>query len=176
MEAVAFTEVFTEHRDAVFSPNGDYRYRLIRRWGEGKTLLFVMLNPSTADANADDNTVRKCMRYARINGFTGIEVVNLFAYCATDPIELRLAGYPVGPGNDAAIRESAARIVADGGKVCVAWGANVKGLARPNEVLRMLAELGAVPHTLKLTRDGYPSHPLYLSSMCKLVRYEAPLT
>jgi len=135
MDVLPEIELYQEQRGAVISDCGKYRYHLHRQWGEGKTLLFVMLNPSTANGTDDDRAILKCMRYGRIKGFTRIEVVNLFAYRATDPIDLRLAGFPVGPENDDYIMATAGQVVSEGGQVCVAWGTNVKGLDRPREVM-----------------------------------------
>ena len=87
-------------RTALFSPCGRFRYRLGRRWGASPTVAFVLLNPSTADDERDDPTVRRCVDFARRLGFGGLEVVNLYAYVATDPDDLRRAGHPVGPEND----------------------------------------------------------------------------
>jgi SagB-type dehydrogenase family enzyme len=67
-------------RIALFSPCGTFRYRLGRRWAEGPTVGFVLLNPSTPDAEVDDQTVRRCIRFAQRDGYGGLEVVNLFAY------------------------------------------------------------------------------------------------
>lgn len=151
-------------RGAIISNCGRFRYRLTRRWGLGRTLAFVMLNPSTANATEDDATVRRCMSFADREGFDAIEVVNLFAYRATDPAELRRAGYPVGPGNDEWIRST----VLGADAVCVAWGARVAGLERPQLVLPMLYALGVEPQCLRITRSGYPQHPLMLASSARL--------
>ena len=93
-------------KQAVLSDCGTYRYRLWRKWGCGSPLLFVMLNPSTADAEVDDATIRRCLGFADAHGFGELEVVNLYAYRATDPADLKRAGYPVGPDNDAHIEDA----------------------------------------------------------------------
>ena len=93
-------------RTALFSPCGRFRYRLGRRWGEGPTIAFVLLNPSTADDQRDDPTIRRCIGFARRLGFGGLEVVNLYAYVATDPAELRRVGYLVGDENDGHMLEA----------------------------------------------------------------------
>lgn len=149
---------------ATISPCGKFRYRLSRRWGEGAPLLFIMLNPSTADGNEDDATIRRCVRFGQSHGFSAIDVVNLFAYRATDPKDLRRAGFPVGPDNDMHIA-TAAR---EAGTVCLAWGANVAGLERPQVVLPSLHRMGIEPKCLRITRSGYPQHPLMLPSSCRL--------
>lgn len=151
-------------RSAVISDCQRFRYRLSRRWGEGPALVFIMLNPSTADASVDDATIRRCVGFAAREGWGAIDVVNLFAYRATDPKDLRRAGYPIGPDNDNAITEA----VTSAGCVCLAWGANAGELARPGEVLALLRRLGIDLHCLRITRSGHPQHPLMLPSDCTL--------
>jgi hypothetical protein len=70
---------------AVLSPDGVYRYRLDRVWGAGPRVLFVMLNPSTADATQDDPTLRRCLGFARDWGYGSLTVANLYAYRARGP-------------------------------------------------------------------------------------------
>jgi hypothetical protein len=119
---------------ADLSPCGTYRYLLGRRVGEGdRTALFMMLNPSTADATEDDPTIRRCTGFARREGCGVLEVVNLFAYRATDPAELRTAPDPVGPANDHHIKAALGRVAL----VVVAWGALPRPLiARPGRSVR----------------------------------------
>jgi hypothetical protein len=145
-------------RHATISECGRFRYRLGRRWGDGAPLLFVMLNPSTADAEQDDPTIRKCIGFADRLGHGGIEVVNLFAFRATDPRELRAAGYPVGPENDHHLEEVCRQAPA----VLCAWGSKAKGLRRPADVLRMLKAWKAAPMALRVNAGGIPAHPLML--------------
>lgn len=155
---------------ATISRCGKYRYLLGRQWGEGSPLLFVMLNPSTADAEVDDATIRRCIGFAQRGGFGGLEVVNLFAYRATDPKDMKRAGYPVGEDNDHHIVQ--ASMLA--GAVCVAWGVNVAGLERPQIVLPMLRKHAAnALQCLRITRSGYPQHPLMLASACVLQPFTA---
>lgn len=154
-------------RHATMSECGTYRYRLWRKWGCGSPLLFVMLNPSTADGLVDDATIRRCVGFAQREGFGELEVVNLYAYRATNPADLRRAGYPVGSENDEHIRAA----VRDSAAVCLAWGANVRGLARPGEVLALLSEMGVRPQCLRVTRGGHPQHPLMLPSSCRLMPF-----
>ena len=88
-------------RGAVFSPNGVYRYSLSRVWKREKGLvLFLLLNPSTADANVLDPTLRRCMSFAEAWGYGGILVGNIFALRSTDPQFLYLSRDPIGPTND----------------------------------------------------------------------------
>jgi len=157
----------TMHRQATISACGRYRYTLERCWPtleDGKGVaLFVMLNPSKADAQVDDPTIRKCVGFARRWGYNAIEVVNLFAWRATKPPDLQAAheaGHDViGPENDSAIRAASARARI----VIVAWGAEAgraylgHNHARIDHVCRLLHP--AALHALRLTKDGHPAHP-----------------
>lgn len=147
-------------RDALISPCGLYRYWLLRRWADGPLLLFIMLNPSKADAAIDDTTIRRCTTFALAHGYGGFYVVNLYAFRATLPADLKRAGYPVGPDADEHIH----RLLVRCRDVCVAWGADAAGLARPAEVLRMLRAAGRDPLCLGVTRGGHPLHPSRLPS------------
>jgi hypothetical protein len=85
------------HSEAVFSPDRAYRYLLIRRWAlGGPTMTMIMLNPSTADAHADDPTIRRCVSLARREGCAALEVVNLFALRSPYPKALLAAADPAG--------------------------------------------------------------------------------
>jgi len=154
-------------RHAVISEGGTFRYWLSRRWSAGPVLLFVMLNPSTADASVDDATIRRCATFAHVHGFGGLEVVNLFAFRATQPAELARLGWQVGPENDEHI-DVAAR---NAGAICVAWGAiGDRGPAcdRVQVVAPILRAAGKPLQCLQVTRSGFPQHPLYLPAACRL--------
>jgi hypothetical protein len=155
-------------KTAVISDCGRFRYRLGRRWADGEVLPFVMLNPSVASAEVDDPTVRRCVKFAQAHGFAALEVVNLFAFRATDPKDLRAAGYLAGPDNDTHIAAAASECAA----ICVAWGANVAGLERPQVVLPLLRATGKPLQCLRITRSGYPQHPLMLPSSCRLTPFD----
>ena len=145
---------------AVFSPDRIYRYRLTRDGAMGgSTCLFIMLNPSTADEKVDDPTIRRCMAYAARWGHARLEVVNLFALRATNPMQLRLfRGDPVGPDNDRHIMEA----VQDADIVIAAWGQHGKLLGRAGEVRQMALNMRRPLYCLRRSRDGQPAHPLYL--------------
>nr|WP_297388176.1 DUF1643 domain-containing protein [uncultured Roseateles sp.] len=158
---------------AIISPCQTFRYRLWRYWRPGgRPLIFVMLNPSTADGSEDDPTIRKCIGFAKRLGFEGIEVANLFAYRATDPGNLRWAQYPVGPDNDAAIAAMGAVSVERGTPVVCAWGANARRTpGRVSEVLALLRARTVDIKALRIMPDGTPSHPLMLPYSCDLLDY-----
>lgn len=149
----------TPESGAVFSRCGRYRYSLWRRWSAGDTLLFIMLNPSTADADHDDPTIARCRRRAERLGFGGLEVVNLFALRSRDPRALYEAHDPVSPHNDRVLRAR----VRDAHRVLCGWGNHGRLGGRGRTVLARIQRLGVVPHALALTRFGEPAHPLYLS-------------
>jgi len=149
-------------RGAVLSDCERYRYLLTRDWDEDlPAAVFVMLNPSTADAFTDDPTIRRCIRYARDWQCGGLMVVNLYAWRATRPADLWTADDPVGPENDAHLY-AAAKIAGDsGGPLVGAWGAN----ARPDRIAAVLALPGMHRLTaLDVTKAGQPRHPLYLEA------------
>jgi hypothetical protein len=91
-------EPVEDGRGALLSECGQYRYRLWRLWDAlAPVMVWVLLNPSTADADTDDPTVRKCVGFARAHRYGGVVLVNLFAWRATDPKQLRIVNDPVGP-------------------------------------------------------------------------------
>lgn len=147
---------------AEISDCGRYRFLLGRRWGsDGPGACWVMLNPSTADAEIDDPTIRRCVGFSRAWGYTGLVVVNLFAWRATDPGDLVRADDPVGPGNDQWIRDA----VSDAAMVVAAWGNPPKPgrlYRRGRTVEGLIKASGRIIHHLGLTKDGHPRHPLYV--------------
>ena len=147
--------------NATVSEDGLYRYRLSRDCGSGSrtSVTFVMLNPSTADATSDDPTVRRCIGFARRWNFRQVQVVNLFAWRATDPGALSLVSDPVGPENDAHILDACRTAE----WVICAWGSRAFARRRAEDVARMLRESGIHLRCLRHSRHGRPWHPLYVS-------------
>lgn len=151
-----------------------YRYALSRMMSPPPgpaphhTVVFVMLNPSTADATVDDPTIRRCKRFARDWAFGYLHVVNLFAWRATDPSAMRAAFERgedvVGPMNDQAIADALSLVDGSGPKpaIIAAWGA-VHAFAKPRAqaVLAMMRRVGSV-HCLGKTLAGQPRHPLFV--------------
>lgn len=153
------------HSQAIYSPCENYRYLLTRTWdATGPRALFIMLNPSTATEIQNDPTVERCERRARTLGFGAFRVTNIFAWRDTDPKALRRSPDPIGPGNDAAIRDSAANWIRDrNDRIIAAWGTHGAYLDRGAQVTAILRQTGAPLHVLGLTQAGHPQHPLYLS-------------
>lgn len=144
---------------AVYSPCERYRYALTRIWGNGPRVLFVMLNPSTATEVQNDPTVERCERRARALGYGGFRVCNIFAWRDTDPRAMQAAADPVGPANDAAIRDGA--LWADA--IVCAWGTHGAHLDRGRQVETLLRATGRPLTHLGLSKDGHPKHPLYIA-------------
>jgi hypothetical protein len=148
-------------KDAVISDDGLYRYWLGRRWDERPLMAFVMLNPSTADADIDDPTIRRCMGFARREECGGIMVVNLYALRATKPIHLLDHPEPEGPLNEyaweCALRDAPERPIA---YTVAAWGANCHLPGLPAS--RAFWSTSRSWRCLGLTKGGDPRHPLYV--------------
>lgn len=145
-------------RRATFSPCRRYRYRLEQGWGSGGRVLFVLLNPSTADELNDDPTVRRCWTFAADWGYGRGEVCNLFAWRDTDPRGMLAAEDPVGPENDFHLLEAADQA----SLIVCGWGAYGAHRGRAAEVTALLRGAGHTLYALGFTRDGQPRHPLYL--------------
>ena len=133
---------------------------------------FIGLNPSTADEETDDPTVRRCINFARNWRYGGCVLTNLFAFRATNPKELRTAADPVGPDNNLFLTTNAERA----SLVIAAWGVHGRYMQRDARVLRMLSKADVPLHCLGLTKAGHPRHPLYLRAHTKPIPYsvEAP--
>jgi hypothetical protein len=142
--------------DACISRCGTYRYALWRRWAAGPQVLFVMLNPSTADKERDDPTIRRCIGFAGRWGYGAVAVGNLFAFRTPSPRLLRRAPHPVGRANDQWLE----RLAAQSSRAIAAWGNDGAFLGRDAQVRELLGPL----YALALTRQGQPRHPLYLPS------------
>ncbi len=142
---------------------GPYRYRLWRTWNAHQpTLLWILLNPSTANGTQDDPTLRRLVSFSRSFGYGGLVVVNLFAWRATSPQALKEADDPIGPDNDRFIREAAAHAQ----QIVVAWGNGGTYQQRDQDVLTLLTP--SPLWCLGITRDGHPMHPLYQPTTAQL--------
>jgi hypothetical protein len=122
-----------------------------------------MLNPSTADAEQDDPTIRRCIGFARTWGYGALSVINLFAYRATHPSDLFSASDPVGPDNEHHLRHT----VQHTERLIIAWGNRGVWGGQDQVFLRMLVALGRSPDCLGVTKQGQPRHPLYLRRSCR---------
>lgn len=155
-------------KGATISGCGLYRYDLTRTWDDTQPpLVFVMLNPSTADALEDDATIRKCIGFADLSNFGGIVVVNLYAFRATKPASLwnarRFEGVNiVGPENHDHIVQAVSKRC-----VVLAWGAHGRrDLEYTQAVTRLIENNASLVRALRLLADDTPAHPLYLPYDC----------
>lgn len=150
--------------EAIYSPCRQYRYILHRRWESyrpDRSVMFIMLNPSTATEGIDDPTVRKCRSYAMRWGYNHLIVGNLMAYRATEPMLLRGLADPVGPDNLAHLRDA---IETYAPTLICAWGCLPRRLTHvAPRTVAMLRDLTVQPYVLRLNIGGEPGHPLYLS-------------
>lgn len=169
------TDLLT-NSSAVISDCGQYRYRLDRDLvplgrAFGPRMSWIMVNPSTADAENDDATIRKVIGFSRRHNCFRVTVGNLFGLRATDVRELKRADDPVGPENDEYLR----RIMEDAQCVVVAWGPLAKQpkhlRGRFHRVREIAAQLGKPLWCLGTAKDGHPRHPLMLAYETPLVRW-----
>lgn len=158
-----------EASGATFSPCRKYRYALWRKWQQaprasmfatGRLVMFIGLNPSTADETTDDQTIRRCVGFAKRFGYTGIVMCNAFGYRATAPRDMFAAGDPIGRDNDSTLlywSKKASRVVA-------AWGVHCPN-SRAAEILKML---NRPVYCLGKTKLGHPRHPSRLPNAAPL--------
>jgi len=148
--------------------NKEYRYVLSRVWSAQKDrLVFIGLNPSTADEKFDDPTVRRCVNFAKTLGYGSMTMLNIFALRSTDPKKLQIHQCPVGPLNDEFIMSET--LLCD---TIVAWGNHGRLFDRGDEVIRMLESAGRKMLCLGQNVDGSPKHPLYLKKDLPLVKFK----
>lgn len=155
---------------ATLSDDGLYRYRLWRTWGSGERMAWIMLNPSTADAETDDPTIRRCMSFARREGYEGIEVLNLYALRCTKPRHLLDHPQPEGPGNSRYWNE----VLTDCsvGMIVAAWGAGRPRIAGYPILSFVYDNRPFGMFCLGTTKGGEPRHPLYVRADQELVPFE----
>ncbi len=154
-------------RETIFSPDRKYRYVLWREWEcmfvNNNYVVFIGLNPSTADEAVDDPTIRRCVGFAKSWGYGALCMMNLFAYRETHPIHLKASDDPVGQDNDHYLKE----ISGEASIVIAAWGNHGVHWGRSTKVIDLIPTL----FCLKRTANGSPAHPLYLPKTLKPIPY-----
>ena len=152
------------NKSATFSNCRKYRYALSRSWdAKKKIVLFIGLNPSTADEKKDDPTIRRCINYAQSWGFGGLQVANLFAYRATKPTKLRYVENPVGDDND----QQLIKLSKMADLTVAAWGNEGALINRDKQVIKLIPNLMC----LKINKSGQPAHPLYQKKDIEYISY-----
>lgn len=154
---------------AIYSDCEQYRYILNRRWGPASKNLavFIGLNPSTATEYQNDPTVARCINYAKAWGYDTMTMLNAFGLRSTDPRGLKAIDDPIGPDNDRYIIEQtklASRII-------LCWGTHAAYLERGTQLQKQLCKLRRKLFCLKVTKNGFPSHPLYLRKDLQPISY-----
>ena len=149
---------------ADFSSCRKYRYTLWRTWSSNKPkVMFLGLNPSTADEVKNDPTVTRCIKYAQKWGYGGMYMMNIFAFRTTYPVELKKAKNPIGPDNDKWIKLISNKVDLSVG----ACGNDGQYLNRSITIKQLVDNL----HCLKINNSGEPAHPLYLKASLKPFRF-----
>lgn len=157
------------NNECVFSPDRQHRYTLLHQpeplLGGNRLLMWIGLNPSTADETQLDPTLTRILGFTRREGYDGFIMTNLFGFRATLPKDMRAAPDPVGPDNDKWLLTSARRC----GKVVAAWGSHGSFLDREAQVCALLKDFELV--CLSRNADGSPGHPLYLKKTAPLMPF-----
>lgn len=159
-EVMSQRSLLEANSGAEFSPCRTYRYSLYRNWdwqGYANCVMFLMLNPSTADHTENDPTIRRCIGFAKSWGYGGLVVCNLFAFRATNPAEMLAAVDPIGPGNDETLAYQRTHV----GLIVAAWGSHGTHQSRGEAIKSVI---GRRLDCLGLTKQGQPKHPLYLAA------------
>ncbi len=161
----ALEDIFNRSRGAILSPCGKYRYKLWRIWDEDRPMVtFIGLNPSRADDMQDDRTLKRCMVFADSWGFGGLYMMNLFAWRTPYSDELLRVSAPVGPETDKYLAEA----IGQSEKIVLCYGTKGCWRGRDQEVLKMLT---SPAYCLRLTKNGFPEHPLYVKGNTSLILF-----
>jgi hypothetical protein len=153
--------------DCIFSPDRKYRYVLRHRWEDllpEKACMWIGLNPSTADENQLDPTLRRIKGYSHSWAYNCFYMCNLFAFRATLPKDMKREPYPIGCLNDQEIVRCAEKC----DLIVACWGADGKFKDRAEYVISMLKDESKQIFCIGKTKDGFPKHPLYVSKQVKL--------
>ncbi len=153
---------------AAFSDCRKYRYALWRWWDKSKKyVMFIGLNPSTADEIENDPTIRRCIGFAQSWGFGGLCMANLFAIRATNPKIMLNHSNPIGIDNN----EWLIKLAVQASKVIAAWGMYGGYKKRDKEIIALIPDM----YCLGITKEGFPKHPLYLKKDSELTVFSKGL-
>lgn len=162
------------HKTAILSDCGIYRYKLTRHWPRGffgsrqpRSIVFIGLNPSTADDKEDDNTIRRCIDFAKRWDYDGLIMLNLFAFRNRDPKVLCNHPMYVGPDNDRHILET----VEENPHIVACWGGD-KVITQSNRDKQVVELINRPMLCLGYTKFCHPLHPLFVPASTELVEYK----
>ena len=159
--------------EALFGSSMEHRYTLTRKWAAGrarKRIVWIMLNPSTADADQNDPTIARTISFSKKWAFSDLVILNIFALRSTDPAALKTHIDPIGPLNDHYIRKT----VKSADLVVAGWGVHGAFLDRGREAARLVLDSSSHGELwcLGVTKDGHPKHPLYIAGDTDLRKFE----
>lgn len=152
-------------KKATISDCKNYRYKLSRIWDKNKPkIVFIGINPSTADDKEDDPTIRKLIAYSKAWGYGGFIIINLFAFRTAKVYDLLKIKHHFGPENENYLRKYTGYKT-----VVVMWGAKANEINRyvAKRVLNMIEN----PMCFGKNADGSPKHPLFMAPNVKLQKY-----
>ncbi|HBC85953.1 MAG TPA: hypothetical protein DCZ94_03260 [Lentisphaeria bacterium] len=153
--------------DCIFSPDRKYRYVLKHRWDDlmpEKACMWIGLNPSTADEQQLDPTLRRIRGFCITHEFNCFYMLNIFAFRATDPKIMKKESDPTGPENDRWLKEISDKCTL----VVACWGTHGKHIGRSDAVIKLFSSHDKTLHCLGKTKEGYPVHPLYIPADAEL--------
>ncbi|MGV8094492.1 MAG: DUF1643 domain-containing protein [Mangrovibacterium sp.] len=154
----------TYNTGAIFSDDRKYRFALWRKWDQNKPLvMFIGLNPSTANETDPDPTIRRVTNFAKSWGYGGFYMMNLFAYVTPYPQELIISDEHI-QRNDHMLEHIAAQCK----KIIFAWGSFKEAKDRAKGVSEKFNG-----YALKINKDGSPMHPLYVPANTEPVLFQS---
>ncbi len=152
-----------EDNGAIFSDDGKYRFVLWRIWNQDLPLvMFIGLNPSTANSNTDDPTIRRIKSFVKVWRYGGFYMLNLYTFISAYPEKLKECHDPVWKADDY-LKQYSTKV----NKIIFAWGNFPVIEERAKQVIKMFPEA----EVLGLNKNGTPKHPLYLKSNIKPFKY-----
>jgi hypothetical protein len=165
MEGLMINIDLSTTKGAIFSDDGMYRYALWRTWSAYKPpLMFIGLNPSTANQLNNDPMITRLITRANIDGYGGLLAGNIYGLVSSNPDKLITTPDPIGTETDVYL----CQMIGMAKTILCAWGSfSAASVSRINDVLAMISD----PYCLGLNRDGRPKHPLYIPYKEHLIKY-----
>jgi hypothetical protein len=153
--------LFPELSGAEFSSDRKHRFVLWRIWDTHKPkIMFICLNPSTANEDKNDPTIRRVVNFAKNMGYGGVYMTNLYSYVSTDPNKLITSD---SKENEIWLKQISQRCET----IVFAWGAFKESKFQGAKIIKMFPKA----YALKINKDGSPRHPLYVPTNTELIRY-----
>ena len=160
-------QINNEPSGAIFTDNRTHRLYLWRRWNKERPwVMFIGLNPSTADERLNDPTVRRCIGFAARWGYGGIFMCNVFTLVSTDPKKLNVQT-PIAMGASSAMKVIRGRC----SKAVAGWGNLITQVRQGEERIEQIKQKLSPLYCLGMTKQGHPRHPLYLPYSTELIAY-----